>query len=74
MDVVLVLVVVEVTNCVDACDNGINEFIGVRHRWIDDFLMLKLDSIAQFFAPGGFDMATVSAIVFRQSMQIPTVN
>ena len=74
MDVILVLAVAEVMNCVDACDNSMNEFVGVHHCWISDVLMLELDIIAQSFAPCGFNMVIVSAIVFRQSIQIPTVN
>ena len=53
-------------DCVDARDYGINELVGVRHRCICDVLMLELDSVAQSFAPGGFDVAIVSVIVFRR--------
>ena len=36
--------------------------------------MLELDSVAQSFAPGGFDVAILNAIVFKQSIQISTIN
>ena len=46
MDVVPVLAIAKVVNCVDAYDNGISEIVGVCDCWIGDLLMLKLDSIA----------------------------
>ena len=71
MDVVLIFAVAKAANYVDARDNGINELVCVRHHWIGDVLMLELDSVAHLFAPGCLDMAIVSAIVFRQSIQVP---
>ena len=72
-DITLVLVVAKVANRVDACNDGIDKLVDVYHLWADDVFNLELDSIAQSVAPDCFDMAIVSAIAFRGSIQIPTV-
>ena len=73
-DVTLILAVAEVANCVDACDRGIDELVGVCHGWISDVFNLELDGVAQSFTSGCFNMTIVSAIVFRGSVQISTVD
>ena len=46
VEVVLILAVAEFADCVDTCDNGVDQFVSVRDRWVCDVLVLELNSVA----------------------------
>ena len=54
--------------------DGLHEFVTVGEQWIGDIFVLELDRVGETLGTGGFDMATVSPIMFRGRGEIPTID
>ena len=59
---------------VDARRDGLYDLVGWRDCGVGNAFVLELYRIAEPFTIGCFDMAFVRTVVFRQGVEIPTVN